>query len=346
MSFSVQIRQWETPIVVEMGQTVLEAAIAQGVPYPHGCRSGNCGACKSRLLSGEIDLGAHSEFALTVDERERGLVLACRTTPWSDCEIAWLDAEDVIVHPSRILDCEVTAIERATHDITVVRLTVQNGGPFTFSAGQFASVTFAGQAARDYSMANRPDQAELEFHIRVVDGGSVSAFVAETLALGDKVRVEGPHGAAYLRETHKGPILAVAGGSGLAPIKSIVETALSAGMSQPIALYFGVRDVRDLYLVAHFEDLARKHGNFHFIPVLSEAGAEGEFRTGFVHDAVLADSQDFDGRKVYTAGPPVMVEALSAVVCDHGLRAEDLHADAFYTAAEQAALNEQGGKSR
>jgi len=339
MAFKVTIRQHAEPILVEPGATILESALAQGVPYPHGCRSGNCGACKSRLDSGEVDLAAYSDYALSDAERADGLILACRATPWSDAAVAWLDADEVVLHPQRHLTCRVVGLEAMTHDIRRVRLAIEAGGPFTFSAGQYASLRFASMPARDYSMANRPDQDELHFHIRRMGPGSASAYVVEKLKLGDTVTVEGPYGSSWLREKHRGPIIAIAGGSGLAPIQSIVETALASGTRQPIHLYLGVRDERDLYLEAHFRELAGRHDNLRVTPVLSEPSRPTARRSGFVHEAIAADFADFDGAKAYLAGPPVMVEAASNMLTERGMRREDVHADAFYSEAEKAALN-------
>jgi CDP-4-dehydro-6-deoxyglucose reductase/ferredoxin-NAD(P)+ reductase (naphthalene dioxygenase ferredoxin-specific) len=338
MGFRVAISQHEQPIEVAVGETVLEAALAQGVPYPHGCRSGNCGACKSRLHAGDVELSPYSEFALTAEERSSGLVLACRAVPWSDIAIAWLETDETVAHPLRRLACRVAALDDATHDIKRVTLAVESGGPFSFSAGQYAALGFAGLPARDYSMANRPDEAEFEFHIRRTAGGATSQYVADRLRIGDSVTVEGPYGSSWLRPAHTGPILAIAGGSGLAPIKSIVETALAAGAGQPIALYFGVRDEQDLYLETHFRDLAARHRNLRFVPVLSEPRQATSRRRGLVHEAVAAELGNPDGLKAYLAGPPVMVEAATAMLQARGLRGEDIHADAFYTEAEKRAL--------
>lgn len=336
MSHNVWIRQADQTITVADGETILEAALGQGIDYPFGCQSGNCGACKSRLLKGEVELNPYSEYALTDEERRAGLILGCQAVPQADVEVAWLELEETLQHPRRTLDCRVTALEQATHDIRIIRLAVEDGGPYAFSAGQYASVIFPGQQARDYSMANAPDDETLEFHIRVMEGGSVSHFVNGELKEGDAVRVEGPLGLAFLRESHTGPILAVAGGSGLAPIKSIVETALAKNMAQPITFYFGVRDERDLYMEGHFDALAAKHANFTFIPVLSEPSGASERRTGFLADAVATDIQDMDGFKTYLAGPPIMVDTTSKICEARGLRSEDLHADPFYSAHELA----------
>lgn len=338
MSFVAAIRQHGAAVPVESGQSILEAALQAGVAFPHGCRSGNCGACKSRLETGEVELTPYSEYALSAAERREGLILACRAVPWSDVSLAWLDADETIAHPLRYLTCRVVALDDATHDIKRLRLAIEAGGPFSFSAGQYAAVTFAGQAPRDYSMANRPGETELEFHIRRTADGSASIYVAEELRVGDTVRVEGPYGASWLRDRHTGPILAIAGGSGLAPIKSIVESALAAGLAQPIDLYLGVRAERDLYLEEHFRALAAGHGNFRFVPVLSQPGGATLRRSGLVHEAAAEDHRDLDGTKAYLAGPPVMVEAATALLLARGIRREDIHADAFYTEADKAAL--------
>lgn len=339
MSFAVTIRQHAEPISVEAGGTILETALARGVAYPHGCRSGNCGACKSVLESGEVELAPYSEYALSDEERAQGLILACRAMPWSDATVAWLEANEVAAHPIRHLVCRVAALEDLTHDIKRVLLEIVSGAPFDFSAGQYAALRVASLPARDFSMASRPGEAVLEFHVRHMTGGAASGYIVRSLALGETVRLEGPYGTAHLRPHHTGPILALAGGSGLAPIKSIVETALARGARQPIHLYLGVRDVRDVYLEAHFKALAAAHPNLRFTPVLSEPLQPTARRTGLVHEVLAADIADLDGAKAYIAGPPVMVEAATATLLARGMPRQDIHADAFYTEADKLKLD-------
>lgn len=343
MSFSVKIQQTNEPLDVEMGDTILTAALAAGVRYPHGCKSGNCGACKSRLHSGKIEMSPYSDYALTDTEKASGLVLACRTVPWSDCEVSWLEPDEVVAHPLRKLDCKVTKLDRMTHDITRVRLSIEAGGPFDFTAGQYARIRFADLPPRDYSMANLPHDGnagggEIEFYIRAVTDGGVSNFVHNDLEVGDDVRVEGPYGISYIRTKHTGPIIALAGGSGLAPVKSIVESALAAGTEQPIRMYFGVRAEKDVYLEEYFRALATKHDNFTFEVVLSEPDGTTNRRTGVLADIVGDDLTDLDGAKAYLAGPPIMVETCVGKLKDICVRDEDCHADAFYTEAEKAKL--------
>ncbi len=234
------------------------------------------------------------------------------------------------------LACRVVSLEDATHDVRVVHLEVAGGGHLDFAAGQYAKVSFGQLPPRDYSMANRPDEACLEFHIRRMGDDGASDYATRVLALDDPVVVEAPYGDAWLREDHKGPILAVAGGSGLAPIKSIVETALARGMTQAIHLYFGVRGERDLYLEDRFRALARRHGNLNFVLVLSDPRGPGDRRSGLMRDVLAADFRDLAGFKAYLAGPPVMVEAAVGLLARRGLHAGDIHADPFYSEAEQA----------
>lgn len=326
----VDIRQVQTSLEVLDGQTILEAALAAGIAYPHGCRSGRCGSCKSRLIEGEVELLPHSRFALSEAERAEGMILACRALPRTDVVVAWLGSDDEAVQPSRLLYGIVTELADLTHDIKLVRIAPKNGALGQFAAGQYAQVGFGGVPSRSYSMANWHGDKGLEFHIRRVPGGLTSEHVHSVLRIGDTARIELPLGSSSLRQHHTGPILCIAGGSGLAPIKSIVEAALNYGMKQPIHVYFGVRSERDLYLVEHFEALAKRHPNLTFAPVLS-AAPSAQYRGGLVTDAVAADLSELDGWKAYIAGPPPMVDAAMGLALARGLRAEDLHADVFFT---------------
>lgn len=242
-------------------------------------------------------------------------------------------------HPLRRLECRVSGFEDATHDIRIVRLETLRGGPLGFSAGQYASVRFADMPARDYSMANRPDEPALELHIRRMNEAGASFHVARALRLGEPVVVEGPYGDAWLRLDHPGAILAIAGGSGLAPIKSIVDTALAAGVERPIHLYFGAREERDIYLEGHFAHAAARHPDLRFEPILTDPAGPTRRRVGRLTDAVAADHSSFAGMKAYLAGPPAMVEAAAEMLRARGLPAADIHADPFYTDAEKAARN-------
>ena len=318
-------------IAVPDGQTILSAALNEGIDYPHGCKSGRCGNCKTRLVGGEVEFLEYSRFALSPEERESGLVLACRTVPQGPASVAWLEDEDTAAsNPLREVEAEVVNRELLTHDILRLRLKTSESA-LRFAPGQYATLELPGEPARDYSMASVPGAEELEFHVRRVPGGRTSAAIHDRLRVGDRVRVTGPRGSAHLRSGHAGPILAVAGGSGLAPILSILENAISQGMRQPIRVYVAGRDERDLYGLDRLAELAARHNDMAVVPVLSAPSTATARRTGFVHVAIRADFKDLDGWKCYTAGPPVMIEALTEVVLGLGLQQGDLHADVFFT---------------
>lgn len=238
-------------------------------------------------------------------------------------------------HPERTITCRVAAIEQATHDIRVMYLEPEPGSaPFVYSAGQYVRAAFEGQPERDYSLASRPSDPFLALHIRNMQAGP-SLYASTNVTEGDRVTVRGPFGDTYLRPGHPGPIVAVAGSSGLAPIKAIVEEALAHGLEHPIHLYFGVRDERDVYLEEHFTALAREHRNLRYVPVLSEPSATTARRTGLVTDAIAADFDDLSGAIAYLAGPPPMVEAAGALLQRLGVEAGDIHADSFIAEAER-----------
>ncbi|WP_141057757.1 2Fe-2S iron-sulfur cluster-binding protein [Stenotrophomonas rhizophila] len=332
MTRYVEIRPEGRTILVPEGATILEAILAAGVAYPHGCRSGRCGSCLSRLITGNVLHLEHSRFALTEEQKAQGLFLACRALPETDVvAIGVGDADAVQSIGLRRLPYQVHAIETLTHDIKRIRLVATGPELLAFDAGQYARLTFPNAPPRDYSMAGRVGGGGLEFHVRRVPGGTVTEWIHAALKPGDPVVVEGPLGSSYLRRRHPGPILCIAGGSGLAPIQAIVQAAIAEGMQQSIHVYFGARSIADMYLIEHFQRLAQIHPNLTFTPVLSHDPRQSLWRTGWVADAVAADHPVLEGWKAYVAGPPLMVESALRVCRAGRLRPEDLHADVFFT---------------
>jgi CDP-4-dehydro-6-deoxyglucose reductase/ferredoxin-NAD(P)+ reductase (naphthalene dioxygenase ferredoxin-specific) len=338
MSFSVRVAQFAEPFDVEMGQTILDAALALGLPYPHGCTAGNCGACKSETMSGEIDLLPHSEYALTPAEAASGKILACRAVPWSDCAVALVGDDELVAHAERHITCRIDAIERPAHDVVTLRLTMLDDVPMTFSAGQYCALEFDGLPARDFSMANVSGSGELEFHLRVVPGGRVSGHVAERARAGDTLRVRGPFGAAYVREQHDGPVLLAGGGTGLAPMLAIADALVAAHSAREVVLYAAVRDVRDLYADARIDALAAAHPALRVHRVLSDATQPHAHRRGTAADAVRADARDRTGWKAYVAGPPAMTDTVVAELEAQGMARRDIHADAFLPAPAEVPI--------
>lgn len=341
MSHTIRIDGCADSAEAEPGDTVLDALLMAGIGFSYSCQAGNCGTCKCELLEGEVLELEHSEHALSPADRARGVVLACRTQVWSDVTIRKLDDEEFVVHPSRVLQCRVASLDRLTHDIWRIRLDVVAGGPFGFSAGQYATVTFpyAPGKPRDYSMANRPDEAMVEFHIREsASPASVSFDLGNRLRVGDMLRVAGPLGSSYLRERGDGPLIVIAGGSGFAPIRSIVSTLRARGLRRPVQVYFGARTERDVYGEAEMREWIRGYAGSALHVVLSEGAAHTGRRDGLVTDAVDQDFASLEGYHAYLAGPPAMVEAGVALLQRKGVALRDIHADAFYPAPAPAAV--------
>jgi ferredoxin-NAD(P)+ reductase (naphthalene dioxygenase ferredoxin-specific) len=245
-----------------------------------------------------------------------------------DCAIEIPEPDEVITHPARIIKATVLAIEHMTHDIR--RLRLKPAKPLEFSPGQYATLQFGPELARPYSMAGLAGDGELEFHVRLVPDGRVTGYIEDRLAVGDTVRVSGPLGTAYLRRKHEGPMLCVAGGTGLAPVLSIVRGALAAGMEQPIHLYFGVRTQRDVYGLAWLKHLQLRYANLHVHVVVSAGDADAPYRSGLVTDAFGADWDTLAGWRAYLCGAPPMVEAAAMLARRKGIAPEHVYADAFY----------------
>ena len=241
----------------------------------------------------------------------------------------------------RRLVCRVSRRQNATPEVWLLRLeSLIEGGLFHWRAGQYASVRFHGQEPRDYSIANRPGDGFAEFHIRHVGGDGASGYVADGLAEGERVEVQGPFGEAWFRRDHPGPVLAVAGGTGLAPMKAVVEDALGTSLERDVHLYYGCRDEGEIYLERYFIDLARRHPRFRFVTVLSAARPEDDpgRRRGLVGEAVAADFRSLAGFDCYLAGPPPMIDAVTDLVTAKGAGAGRVFADAFRTEDEMRAL--------
>lgn len=229
---TIYLPQIGRSIMAAQGETVLQAALAAGVTYPHGCRMGRCGACKSHLISGKIDLLKHTPFSLTEEEKADGLTLACRAVPLSDMTISWLDGADEIADiPTGRFEGVVAEVVDATHDIKLIRIRLNERGQFAFKPGQYVRLLYADCSPRDYSIASRVDEELIEFHIRHVPGGMTSGRIFSLARAGDPVTIVGPFGSSFLREKHCGPILGIAGRSGLAPSRRLSRQHLQRAVN-------------------------------------------------------------------------------------------------------------------
>jgi len=311
---------------VETGENLLAALRNNDVPISYSCTAGRCGTCRCKVLQGEVlETGREAKITRPNDE---GYVLACMSVLTGDCVIEVPEPDEVVIHPARIIKATVTAIDALTHDIR--RLRLQPAKPLEFSPGQYANLQFTPAHIRPYSMANVAGSGELEFHVRLVPGGRVTGYIEHELKVGDAVRVSGPLGTAYLRTKHEGPMLCVAGGTGLAPVLSIVRGALERGMRNPIHVYLGVRSPRDVYGIEWLEQLQRAHPGLQVQVVVSTGNDNPAWRSGLVTDAVNSDWPRLDGWRAYLCGAPPMVESAAMMIKKKGVPAEHVYADAFY----------------
>jgi len=314
-------------IRVEPGANLLKALQDAQVPMSYSCMAGRCGTCRCRVVDGEVMEGAGELQRPT--NGEQGFVLACQTYLTEPCTIEIPEPDEVVVHPARIVKAAVAMIEDLTHDIK--RLRLRPAKPVEFSPGQYVQLQFTPEHVRPYSMAGLTGDGLFEFHIRLVPNGRVTGHIANNLKVGDAVKVSGPLGSAYLRRKHAGPMLCVAGGTGLAPILSILRGAVAQGMQNPVHLYFGVRSPRDVYGMPWLEQLQRDHPGLTVHVVVTSGGDSATQRRGLVTDAIEHDHGDLNGWRAYLCGSPPMVEAATVVARRRGIAAEHIYADAFYT---------------
>ncbi|HKY01911.1 MAG TPA: CDP-6-deoxy-delta-3,4-glucoseen reductase [Burkholderiales bacterium] len=338
MSHRVTIQPSGNHFEVGEGETILHAALEAGFRMPYGCRSGSCGSCKGKLLEGNVDYGVYQHSALSEDERAAGYCLFCVAKPNSALSIECREisaVKDIVV---RKLPCRVQKLEKLAEDVMLIELKLPANEKLRFLAGQYIEFILKDGSRRSFSMAN-PSYADeiVQLHIRYVPGGSFTEHVFTTMKERDILRFEGPLGNFFLRADSEKPIVFVASGTGFAPIKSIIETALAEGIERDMHLYWGGRRRQDLYDLALAEKWASEHPSLMFIPVLSEALPEDAWtgRTGFVHSAVMEDIPDLSGHQVYACGAPVMVEAARNDFTHRcGLPLEEFHADSFTTAGD------------
>lgn len=310
----------------QSGDNLLEVLRQNEVPVSYSCMSGRCGTCRCKVVQGSV-LDGGPESGRPKRDQER-YVLACQAILTEPCTIEIPEVDEVVVHPARILKGSVVAIEDLTHDVR--RLRVKLSKPLEFSPGQYATVQFTPDHVRPYSMAGLSGDDEMEFQIRHVPGGRVTDYVFGELRVGAQLRISGPMGTAYLRRNHEGPMLCVGGGTGLAPVLSIVRGALQNGMANPIHLYFGVRSSEDLYDAERLQQLAAKHPNLRVHIIVASGPVGPGLRRGLVTDAIAQDIPDLAGWRAYLCGSPAMVEALDLQLTRQGIERSHIHADAFY----------------
>lgn len=330
---------------VEDGETVLNAAFRQGIALPHGCKEGQCSACKCVLLDGEVDMLKYSTFALNDMEKEGGHILLCRAIAFSDMEVELLNYDEEVLSKSiavKTFNGRIADVERLTHDIRSLRVDLNS--PIKFWAGQYVDITVTTEKGetitRSFSMANTPDQAEsLSFIIKKYPDGKFSGELdAGGIRVGAEVSIVGPYGTCFRREGREGPLILVGAGSGMSPIWSILNDHLNSGEKRQIYFFYGARTQDDLFYLDRIASLGEHYPELEFIPVLSHANDDLSWsgERGFVHESVDAKIKelgiDGDG-DVYACGPPPMIDALQPVLFMNGFESEHIFFDKFTTSS-------------
>lgn len=334
--FSVRIEPHGRTLRVSAGAPVLEAALAAGLNLPHSCKSGHCGSCRARLLAGELRYPGPRPLGVTAAEAADGYVLLCQARPRSDVTVEARFIASVADVEIKTLPCRIARLVPLAPDVMQVWLRLPSVERLPFHAGQYLDVLLEGGRRRSFSIASPPHDSELlELHVRRVSGGGFTERLFGTapgapIAAGALLRIEGPVGQFSYRDGAD-PVIMVAGGTGFAPLKSMLRHVLENGIRRAVHFYWGARHTRDLYEEGQVLEWVRRHPQLTFTAVLSEATASEatHHRVGWVHEAVLADHPQLAGYEVYAAGPPAMIEALRASFPRHGLKPERLYFDSF-----------------
>jgi CDP-4-dehydro-6-deoxyglucose reductase, E3 len=317
---------------VKPSQTILQAAIEAGINMPYGCRNGACGACKGKVVSGKVMHDDYQSSAMSDEELAQGNALFCCARPLEDTVIECREINGISSIKPRVLPARVLKKEKLSPDIVQLFLQLPSSERLEFMAGQYAEFIMKDGKRRAFSIANAPHEAVgLELHLRLVPGGEFTEYVFNEMPEKAILRLEAPFGTFYLREDSDKPIIFVAGGTGFAPIKGIIEHMIHTKNPRQILLYRGVRSLEDLYMNDLCQGWAAHLPNFTYIPVLSEPKPEDRWqgKTGFVHETVLKDFPNLSAYQAYVCGAPVMVEAAHKTFVAQGLGEDEFFSDAF-----------------
>jgi propane monooxygenase reductase component len=334
------------PLGIEMeadeDETVLAAAFRQGLMLMHGCKEGQCSACKSFLLDGDVDLDRYSTFALPDFEEAEGWTLLCRAHAYSDLEIELINYDEDTIRsgsPPRSIRTTVTAVEALTHDIRRLVLAVAEGEePLSFTPGQYVDVQIPGHddEHRSFSMANPPgEDGSMEFMIKLYPGGHFSGLLADgSVAVGDELTVTGPYGMFTLRQTSPRRIVFIGGGAGMAPILSLLRSMAASGNERQATYYYGARTEGDLFHRRELERIGGELPAFAFVPALSEDSNGWAGESGLITEVVDRLEGDLAEVDAYLCGPPPMVDAAIALLEARGVPEAHIYFDKFTTTAQ------------
>ncbi|MDD5176645.1 MAG: CDP-6-deoxy-delta-3,4-glucoseen reductase [Sterolibacterium sp.] len=332
MPFQITIQPSGHTCSAAAGTTILSAALDAGFMLPYGCRNGACGACKGKIVGGQIEHGPASENVLSEADKAAGLALFCCAKPLSDIRIECREVAGAKDIPLKTLPCRVQKLERLAPDVMALHLKLPMNERLQFLAGQYIEVLLKEGKRSAFSLASAPyDDELLQLHVRLTPGGQFAEQVFNVMKERDILRFEGPRGSFFLHEDSSKPIILIGGGTGFAPIKSIVEHAIHNKIERPMSLYWGARNRTGLYLHELPQRWALEHPYIKYVPVLSEPASADNWsgRRGLVHRAVLEDFTDLSGYQIYACGALAMIDAAHRDFTAHGLPAEEFFADAF-----------------
>jgi CDP-4-dehydro-6-deoxyglucose reductase, E3 len=342
MSFTITVQPSGRSFAVEPEEAILSAGIRQGIGLPYGCKDGACGSCKCKKLEGTVVHGVHQAKALSAEEASLGYILTCCAVPQTDVVLESRQVTDESAFPIKKMPSRVISLEKRSQDVMLIKLQLPANDVMRYHAGQYIEFILRDGARRSYSMATAPHLASradavpptgpvIELHIRHMPGGKFTEHVFGAMKEKEILRVEGPYGSFFLRESDK-PMILLASGTGFAPIKAVIEQMQHLGLTQPATLYWGGRRPSDLYLDEWVQAKLAEMPNLKYVPVISNALPEDNWtgRTGFVHRAVLEDFSDLSGHQVYACGAPIVVDSARAEYsASAGLPPDEFHADAF-----------------
>ena len=335
MTFTITVQPSGRTFTSNPDEAILAAGIRQGIGLPYGCKDGACGSCKCKKLEGTVVHGTHQTKALSPEEEAAGFVLTCCATPTSDVVLESKQVTEAGAFPIKKMPVRVNSLERASHDVMILKLQLPASDTFQYHAGQYVEFILRDGARRSYSMATAPHLQEtqpgMELHIRHMPGGKFTDHVFGAMKEKEILRIEGPYGSFFLREDSDKPIVLLASGTGFAPIKALIEHMRHKGITRPVTLYWGGRRPADLYQNAWVEAQCAAMPNLRYVPVVSDAQPEDNWtgRTGFVHQAVLQDFPSLSGHQVYACGAPIVVESAHRDYVAAGLPDEEFYADSF-----------------
>jgi propane monooxygenase reductase subunit len=328
---------------VDEDETVLNGAFRQGLMLMHGCKEGQCAACKSFLLDGEVDLDRYSTFALPDFEEAEGYTLLCRAHALTDLEIELLHYDEEVLRdgvPIVEATAEVEVVEHLTHDIRRLVLRLATPGEVAFHPGQYMDIQIPGAADgehRSFSMANTPAQSDrLEFMIKLYDGGHFSGLLANGhgIKVGDQLQCTGPYGVFTLRASSPRRLVFIAGGAGMAPIMSLLRSMAESRSNRDVTFYYGARTEADLFALEELEQLRAELPQLRFVPALSEPDGAWDGETGLITDVVDRHEAELEEVDAYLCGPPPMVDAAIVLLERRGCAESRIYYDKFTTTAD------------